>query len=390
MKVGRNKLCPCGSGKKFKRCHGILTMTKKSESGANGLPPEILDAIRKMRSDQAKRQAWPLMYGKVRPAVHITTHDGKKMVAVGANLFQSDTDTTWHGFLYDHLQLCLGRDWFWTEAQKPDKEMHLLVRWFKEVCQIELDDKNQFSLGTPANMTGAILAFRSVAYDLFCLQQQTSLPEGLRDRLKNMQSFEGARYELWIAACFFRAGFEIEFEDETDRRRTHCEFTALYPSNGKKYSVEAKRRHRVVGETTTAYKQNKYIKLGISHLISDAARKHADHTRLIFVDVNMPPQEGGIISASWVKEFQSSKERLEKQKIYRSIDAPRAFIFASNHPYHYLTTEKPDPKTHFFATSFNLPDYYKNPNLIVRDHPAVFELMQSIASHFTIPGDFPP
>jgi preprotein translocase subunit SecA len=22
-KVGRNELCPCGSGKKFKRCHGV-------------------------------------------------------------------------------------------------------------------------------------------------------------------------------------------------------------------------------------------------------------------------------------------------------------------------------------------------------------------------------
>jgi hypothetical protein len=24
-KVGRNELCPCGSGKKFKHCHGTLT-----------------------------------------------------------------------------------------------------------------------------------------------------------------------------------------------------------------------------------------------------------------------------------------------------------------------------------------------------------------------------
>jgi preprotein translocase subunit SecA len=23
-KVGRNELCPCGSGKKFKHCHGVL------------------------------------------------------------------------------------------------------------------------------------------------------------------------------------------------------------------------------------------------------------------------------------------------------------------------------------------------------------------------------
>jgi preprotein translocase subunit SecA len=22
-KVGRNEICPCGSGKKFKRCHGV-------------------------------------------------------------------------------------------------------------------------------------------------------------------------------------------------------------------------------------------------------------------------------------------------------------------------------------------------------------------------------
>ncbi|MFR7920373.1 MAG: SEC-C metal-binding domain-containing protein [Anaerostipes sp.] len=22
MKIGRNDLCPCGSGKKYKRCHG--------------------------------------------------------------------------------------------------------------------------------------------------------------------------------------------------------------------------------------------------------------------------------------------------------------------------------------------------------------------------------
>ena len=25
MKVGRNDLCPCGSGRKFKRCHGATT-----------------------------------------------------------------------------------------------------------------------------------------------------------------------------------------------------------------------------------------------------------------------------------------------------------------------------------------------------------------------------
>src|SRR5947199_10373148 len=39
-----------------------------------------------------------------------------------------------------------------------------------------------------------------------------------------------------------RAGFDLEFEDETDSSRTHCEFTATFPSTGKKFSVEAKMR----------------------------------------------------------------------------------------------------------------------------------------------------
>jgi hypothetical protein len=29
-KTGRNELCPCGSGKKFKRCHGLTTDSAKS------------------------------------------------------------------------------------------------------------------------------------------------------------------------------------------------------------------------------------------------------------------------------------------------------------------------------------------------------------------------
>ena len=29
-KTGRNELCPCGSGKKFKRCHGLSADSAKS------------------------------------------------------------------------------------------------------------------------------------------------------------------------------------------------------------------------------------------------------------------------------------------------------------------------------------------------------------------------
>ena len=29
-KIGRNELCPCGSGKKFKRCHGVTSESTRS------------------------------------------------------------------------------------------------------------------------------------------------------------------------------------------------------------------------------------------------------------------------------------------------------------------------------------------------------------------------
>ncbi|HZI79070.1 MAG TPA: SEC-C metal-binding domain-containing protein [Vicinamibacterales bacterium] len=29
-KIGRNELCPCGSGKKFKRCHGLTSESTRS------------------------------------------------------------------------------------------------------------------------------------------------------------------------------------------------------------------------------------------------------------------------------------------------------------------------------------------------------------------------
>ena len=297
-------------------------------------------------------------------------------------------DTSWLAILYDHLQISLGPDWFWSEAQKPDDQMHIIVRWFKSVCEVELDDRGHFSRGTIETETPATLALRSIAYDLLCVVQMKGAPVGTIERLKGTDSFEGARYQLWVAASFLRAGFQIEFEDETDRRQTHCEFTATYPRNGARYSVEAKRRHRRNLDLVEAYRAGEYIRLDIQGLISAAVRKNAAHPRIIFVDVNMLPPEGGIVAAPWVRELKASKEVLERQQPFRSRNAPWAFLLATNHPYHYLTTERPDPRQHFLATCFNHPAFYKDPNIMARQHPAVLQLMSSIRDHFAIPDDF--
>ena len=52
-KVGRNDLCPCGNGKKYKKCHGASSAPQQVQSQpersfslcvhpANTVPPEVL------------------------------------------------------------------------------------------------------------------------------------------------------------------------------------------------------------------------------------------------------------------------------------------------------------------------------------------------------------
>ena len=38
QKVGRNDPCPCGSGKKYKQCHGKLELTLRAGIGASSAP----------------------------------------------------------------------------------------------------------------------------------------------------------------------------------------------------------------------------------------------------------------------------------------------------------------------------------------------------------------
>jgi hypothetical protein len=49
---------------------------------------------------------------------------------------------------------------------------------------------------------------------------------------------------MFVAASLLRAGFDIAFEDESDSRTSHCEFTATSKRTGRSFSVEAKSRHR--------------------------------------------------------------------------------------------------------------------------------------------------
>ena len=99
-------------------------------------------------------------------------------------------------------------------------------------------------VSTGHTLTGPAKAYQCFGYDLYWLQLVHKLPDSVIERLKDFRAFQGARYEVLIAAIFARAGFEIEWIDDNKASGKHPEFIATHKVTGKKVGVETKSRQR--------------------------------------------------------------------------------------------------------------------------------------------------
>jgi hypothetical protein len=220
------------------------------------------------------------------------------------------------------------------------------------------------------------------------LEHHALLQGKLVKRLKDKHQFQGARYETYVAAAFVRAGFDVRLEDEGDRSTSHCEFTATHRATGAKYSVEAKSRRRpgFLGQPGSP-KPLDEIEADVATLLVKALRKRADHERVIFIDVNVPPQEGSVFEAEWFKKVASQLRRLEETQ--RPDDPwPPAFVFFTNHPYHYVGNEIPEPGRSTIFTAMNMPDFRQaDSEVVARKYPAIKELFDSVLQHTEVPHE---
>lgn len=67
-KTGRNELCHCGSGKKFKRCHGLTSESKKSGrflmiAVGLGVLAAVVAGITAFTADSASPGVWSPQHG---------------------------------------------------------------------------------------------------------------------------------------------------------------------------------------------------------------------------------------------------------------------------------------------------------------------------------------
>lgn len=388
--VGRNQPCPCGSGKKYKKCHGAYAVTPDApRSEQHRLVAQ--QALRQANALNARREK---QQGLGRPIVAAKMHNGQ-VVAVGKRVCFSAQWKTFHDFLRDHFFGLLGKNWMEAELAKPVECRHRILQWFDQATQAALSAGTKVGEVYSAPMTGATRAFVNLAYNIYLIAHHSendgNVVGGYIDRLKSGRSdaFGGALFETYAAASFLKAGFKLKYEDETDGQVSHVEFVALYPKTGKRFSVEVKARERSLGGEEV----DDVKRLRVANKLNKALGKKAAHTRVVMIEINVP--EVVTSYEGWPAAAMEQIRYNEKSDFPSGEKKPSAYVLVTNHAFH-NNLAKLDAGMQLLATGFHIPDFgpdarhagYKGVLESRERHAEMFALVNSMRTHYEIPSTF--
>jgi hypothetical protein len=133
---------------------------------------------------------------------------------------------------------------------------------------------------TARRLDGTVFEFAAACYDLYVLRHNGAYQRSLLERFRRSDSYRGARYELFVAATFVRAGCDLTWINERKADNTSPEFIATHRSTGTRVAVEAKSRHR---EATAPGLDD----VNLTRLLADALTKHVQDPLIVFVDPNI-------------------------------------------------------------------------------------------------------
>lgn len=318
-RIGRNQPCPCGSGRKYKRCHGEIQASAPSVSvGPSDTELATVFKQHELFEFQRERQQ-----GRGRPIISVEM-DGTRFVAIGSRVAYGSWKT-FSDFLFHHLKTQFGIEWGKAEMAKSVEEQHPLLRWF--TITKELADTHSTVHGDIKSTSGfgAIRAINRLGYDLYVIEHHVQTAEDRRafermmERLRQPEQFFGARHEARVAGILLRAGFDLKWEDEQKRQAGgHAEFVATFPQTARSFWVECKMRQP----------RNDNGAPKFTHLVSAALQKKTSLERLVFVELNLPngqidPTEGG-----WPSYAINQIRLLEGQPNAAAL--PMALIVVSN------------------------------------------------------------
>ena len=382
-KIGRNDPCFCGSSRKFKHCHGAEQHTLPALLTRSRVEKEIIEQGRrhfeKHKVQELQRQK---QQGLGRPIIS-TDYNGYRFVAVGNQLHYGKWKS-FLDFLANYIKQTLGSEWGNADIAKSLAERHPLMQWYEKVCDLQAAHAKEPGALFCAPMTGAVSAYYRLAYNLYLIAHNgKDIQTRLIARLKNKYNFQGAFFETQVAAWLIKAGFELEFEDESDRTSKHCEFTATCTATGEKYSVEAKSRE---------IESTNFSRAKVGRKLYEALEKKANHKRVIFLDLNKPlhTQEAAEIAVDRAERIVSQSEGL-------NIDgepAPAAYVCITNMNDQYAL-DTSTLATMISFRGFKIHDFMGNEFPSLREaararerHWPMFQLFKSMEEHHEIPQTF--
>jgi hypothetical protein len=385
-KIGRNELCPCGSGLKYKKCHANPSGPPVGKAAS--VVPNLQHVLEQMRAGERVRQT---QQGLGRPIVAVKSGD-RQIVAVGNKVYFSDKWKTFPDFLADYMKQKLGSDWGNAEIAKPLAERHPVMQWYDAYYKYQ-----QATIKTPgevcnANVTGIVACYLGLAYSLYLLDHNVEIQGRLLGRLKDPANFQGAFYELFVANILIRAGFQLTLEDEGDGTSKHCEFAAVSRETGKKYWVEAKMGSvaGVLGKTRRdGGGGRKTLGRLIPHL-NNALGKPAADDRLIFIDLNVEPKFNRDNKPSWGDAAVKRIERYEANELQKGTTA---YLFVTNIGFHRNLDSAPTPATLPFGLGipdFNRPGYMRLSEIYrqKRKHIDAHHIGESFLNYTKFPTTF--
>ncbi len=389
MEVGRNAPCPCGALKpggkplKYKRCCWLKKKSAPTEAEILDMAQEVLERYQKNKLALEEKG---IFVNYVKPVTYTNpkTKERVRAWALRNRLYHTRPEhETFHEFIIAHLQReVLGKEWWDEQIAGPQK--HFLFTCFEKYDSWRI--KNATETQKIDEHTWAVIpdgwaqTLVSLAFDVATLEHTQELPDHLIKRLKNRGEYQGAHYEIAVAAIFARLGCSIEFLDDTKIFTPHCEFVATHQQTGVSIAVEAKSRQRPgVKHMEGAAEQEQLLRGDVKRLLDKAMTQNPkDKPFVVFVDVNAPltptvPMQ----EKPWYKDIRNMLDPTpaptpEKPAEYTAL-------FFTNFSPHYNGENQSDPNEYLTV----IPRYatYPLPNAVFGDM-----LIRSVQNYGFVPN----
>jgi hypothetical protein len=285
------------------------------------------EMLPKMRDFRARLEDVPQVlrdeYGIYVNDVAPVQWQGRKVWAIGSRVYADrPPHETFHEFLLHVLRGTLGEEWRNREMAKPEDERHFVMKCFEQydvfVEAMRTPENQQGEAQWAADANGFVVYLLSLAWDVASLIHAINLPDALVERLRDPVAFQGARYEIAVAAIFARLDCEIRFLDEDDELRghKHVEFIATHRPSGQDIAVETKSRRRAgVLHEEGEHDPDDPLRgdpRAVRRRFMEALEQAPDDMPLmIFIDINAPlePEADGL-SKQWMQDIKRWQDRL--------------------------------------------------------------------------------